>query len=587
MTVVSWRTTSGESAVNLQGANSNERYRTNIGRIVGRMACRRTGAARRNDSRDTVSGEEKQKGSGTRCTSIFAGLAAHSGQISVGLGQGFSAILVPKLLASNSANTDQTSWIAALGVISNPLGSLIAGLCAEWFGRRSAIALASLPHVAGWLLIALAKNLPLLYVGRFVSGIGMGMANGLYLYVSEAAAPNQRAWLGSCGPVLVSLGVLMIYSLGAFTTWENAAAISIAPAILSLALTRMIPETPSWLVARGRNEEAKESLLWLRGSGLTTDREYEELCEANAKREEGKESLLKALHMPSVWKPFLVLCAFFALQQMSGIYIILFYTVSILEDIGIDLNEYSASVGIGVIRLFASIAGAGLANSFGRKALTFVSGLGMAISAVGVALSYRFKLPSVVSLACIGGHVGSSMIGFLTLPWVMTSELYPLRFRGSLGGITTSIVQMLTFATIKMYPNLEPIVGIECFMWTFAVASSLGAAFALTILPETRGRSLDEIENEFSRKLATDPTADVVQPTATVSLRPNNITLEKFASIPEEKHRNVTTNAYAYDNFCIDLTADHIEKNKSEAANDSDANHRHLARAISSEHVYF
>lgn len=199
----------------------------------------------------------------------------------------------------------------------------------------------------------------------------------------------------------------------------------------------------------------------------------------------------------------------------------------------------------------------------------------------------RFKLPSVVSLACIGGHVGSSMIGFLTLPWVMTSELYPLRFRGSLGGITTSIVQMLTFATIKMYPNLEPIVGIECFMWTFAVASSLGAAFALTILPETRGRSLDEIENEFSRKLATDPTADVVQPTATVSLRPNNITLEKFASIPEEKHRNVTTNAYAYDNFCIDLTADHIEKNKSEAANDSDANHRHLARAISSEHVYF
>lgn len=147
----------------------------------------------------------------------------------------------------------------------------------------------------------------------------------------------------------------------------------------------------------------------------------------------------------------------------------------------------------------------------------------------------------------------------------MTSELYPLRFRGSLGGITTSIVQMLTFATIKMYPNLQPIVGIECFMWTFAVASGLGAAFALTILPETRGRSLDEIENGFSRKLATDPSANV-QSTAIISLEPNNITLEKFASIPEEKHRNITTNAYAYDNFCIDLTADHIEKNKREAS---------------------
>lgn len=93
--------------------------------------------------------------------------------------------------------------------------------------------------------------------------------------------------------------------------------------------------------------------------------------------------------MPNVWKPFLILLAFFALQQMSGIYIILFYTVNILKDIGIELNEYSASVGIGVIRLFASIAGADLASSWGRKTLAFISGLGMAISAVGVALTYR------------------------------------------------------------------------------------------------------------------------------------------------------------------------------------------------------
>ena len=130
-------------------------------------------------------------------------------------------------------------------------------------------------------------------------------------------------------------------------------------------------------------------MLWLRGSSSSTDKEYEELCEENVKREKERESLLKALHMPSVWKPFLILLVFFAFQQMSGIYIILFYTVNILEDIGIELNEYSASVGIGVIRLFASIAGAGLANSFGRKTLAFLSGLGMTVSAVGVALAYR------------------------------------------------------------------------------------------------------------------------------------------------------------------------------------------------------
>lgn len=116
---------------------------------------------------------------------IFAGLAAHSGQISVGLSQGFSAVLIPKLLETNFATVSEGSWIASLGVISNPIGALIAGSLAECFGRRSAIALATLPHMAGWLLIALSTNIWMLYVGRFISGIGTGMANGLYLYVSE------------------------------------------------------------------------------------------------------------------------------------------------------------------------------------------------------------------------------------------------------------------------------------------------------------------------------------------------------------------------------------------------------------------
>lgn len=107
----------------------------------------------------------------------------------MGLSQGYSAILIPKLLETNFADQSQASWIASLGVVSNPLGALVAGICAECFGRRSAITLATLPHAVGWLLIALSRNVPMLYTGRFVSGIGTGMANGLYLYVSEVRPP--------------------------------------------------------------------------------------------------------------------------------------------------------------------------------------------------------------------------------------------------------------------------------------------------------------------------------------------------------------------------------------------------------------
>ena len=93
-----------------------------------------------------------------------------------------------------------------------------------------------------------------------------------------------------------------------------------------------------------------------------------------------------------VWKPFIILFLFFALQQLSGIYIILFYAVNVLKDIGVSIDEYLGSVGIGAVRLLASILGAAFARSFGRKTLACISGLGMAFSALGVALSVRYEI---------------------------------------------------------------------------------------------------------------------------------------------------------------------------------------------------
>ncbi|XP_015513921.1 facilitated trehalose transporter Tret1 isoform X1 [Neodiprion lecontei] len=490
--------------------------------------------------------------------SILAALAAHSGQISVGLSQGFSAVLIPKLLESGFATESEASWVASLGIVSNPIGALAAGVAAELFGRRAVVALATLPHAAGWLFIALATNVPLLYTGRFVSGLGAGMANGLYLYVSEVAAPEQRGWLASSGPAVVSLGVLMAYSLGALTTWQRAAAISIAPAIVSLALVRLLPETPAWLAAKGRTADARKSLLWLRGPGVSTEAEHSELCKSNVENQRrAGGGLLKALYKPNVWKPFLTLFFFFALQQLSGIYVILFYAVTVLQDIGVSIDEYAASVAIGGVRLFSAILGAGLARSVGRKKLACVSGLGMAVFAAGVALSMRYAMPSWVPLMCIGGHVGFSMIGYLTLPWVMTSELYLLRFRGPLSGLTTGLAQMMTFAAVKTYPDLRTAIGLEMTMWIFSTSGLIGAIFAMTILPETKGRSLNQIENEFAKNTQPEVT------TVDVQSRIRNNSLPRFRSVSEDRSHGDPVgiqssahwrNVFAYDNLGLDVT---------------------------------
>lgn len=162
----------------------------------------------------------------------------------------------------------------------------------------------------------------------------------------------------------------------------------------------------------------------------------------------------------------------------------------------------------------------------------------------------RYSVPSWTPLICIALHVGFSMIGYLTLPWVMTSELYPLRVRGAVGGLTTSIAQIMTFASIKTYPDMNGAIGLEGTMWTFACASLAGATFAISVLPETRGRSLDQIECRFSGDCPR-----VENPTNVVVVADTkNVTLKRFASISEEKFPNMRANAYGYDNFSLDVT---------------------------------
>lgn len=352
---------------------------------------------------------------------------------------------------------------------------------------------------------------------------------------------------------MVSLGVLASYVLGALTTWQSTAAISIAPAILSLGLVRILPETPAWLARHGRLNDAKNSLLWLRGPGINCDNEYKELCsDSSIERREKNEKIpfKNALLLPNVWKPFFILLLFFFLQQLSGIYVILFYAVNVIHEFNSNIDEYAGSIVIGLVRLLASILGAFLAGHFGRRPLACTSAIGMSLSAILLYSTIKYNnyfklflsssLLSSLPIYCIGFHVAFSMIGFLTLPWVLSSELYSLRFRGSLGGLTTGIAQIMTFTAIKTYPLLSSNIGLDNTMLIFGISSIIGAIFSVTLLPETKGRSLEEIERRFSSSSSTSGTNNT-----------NGIIIVKQFNnnvIDDEK------NVLGIDNLCFDIS---------------------------------
>ncbi len=356
------------------------------------------------------------------------------------------------------------------------------------------------------------------------------MSSSCYVYVAEISTPSSRGFLSAIGPVFVSFGVLIVYSLGYVTNWKTIAFVCAAMAVLTFIITSFLPESPSWLATNGSLKEATRALNWFRKDQATIDAELADILEAvkisrNSKPRSFKEIFLFC-RRGAVWKPFLILLAFFMLQEMSGIYIVLYYAVDFFHNVGAFYNDYVASIMVGSLRFLVSILGAVCIQYFSRKLMATSSGLLMAL-AMAVAAVYEHFYASVhfdsrpmawIPLVSILVNVSASMLGMLQLPWLMVGELFPLAVRGIMGGIVSSLAYLFIFITVKFYPTLMETLKIDGTMWLFCGASVLAAIFTMLYLPETKDKTLFQIEKAFTKSESGDskenlPNSIITQPT--------------------------------------------------------------------------
>ncbi|KAI5692560.1 hypothetical protein M8J75_008109 [Diaphorina citri] len=444
---------------------------------------------------------------------IAAVIATHIASISVGMGQGFSAILIPQLQKPSSIisiSSDDASWIASLGVISTPVGSLFAGIFMDLLGRKTTVQLTAIPFIIGWTIITVSKGFTLLCVGRFITGMAIGMSSACYVYVAEICLPNDRGYLSAFGPVFVSLGVLIVYSLGYIVTWQYTSAACAVVALVGFAAMHAVPETPSWLARQGCTKEARNALVWFRRSTAVADAELKEIQQSLKVQMAGSsmDHCAQTFTNSAVWKPFFILIGFFLFQEASGMYIVLYYAVNFFEDAGSSLDDYVASIIVAGLRFFMAIIGSACIQMFSRRALATTSAFFMALS-MGISGTYEYYFSELsmddrplnwIPLACILANVCASMLGMLQLPWVMIAELFPLSVRGIMGGIVCSLGYLFIFTTVKMYPDLMYLLNMGGMMWAFSCACLLAMVFIQAFLPETQGKTLLEIENHFRGK---------------------------------------------------------------------------------------
>ncbi|XP_014477197.1 PREDICTED: facilitated trehalose transporter Tret1-like [Dinoponera quadriceps] len=453
---------------------------------------------------------------------ITACIIAASFHIAVGLSMAYSATLIPHLEKEDSemhATQEETSWIASLVVICAPIGAVIGGFLMETVGRLRTLQIGSIPCVAGWILIALSTNVPMLLVGRLLAGLATALATSpAIVYITEVARPELRGSMISFAPTLASLGMVISYLKGAYLDWRLVAWLSIIYAVVPVVLVELwVPESPVWLVSKGRIDDAKKSLERLyknetsEGKMSVAETQFTTIMKENEiKLNEQRRSKhgnvshkLRGFLKPTGWKPMAILFLLFSFQQFSGIYITLFYAVTWFQEVGAGVDEYIASILVGVTRFLCSMVNTWMLRRYKRRALCIISSLGMAVC---MTVSGYFTLNIKngdrsgywVPVLCLLLYVCTSMVGMLTIPWTMTAELFPTEIRGIAHSISYSMANLLMFAALQSYRSLQNFLGGSyAVQWFFAAVSVGAAIFVWLLLPETHGKKLSEIEEYF------------------------------------------------------------------------------------------
>jgi len=384
------------------------------------------------------------------------------------------------------------------------LGSLVGavggGLLADRLGRRRLLIATAVVFALGAVGAALAPGTAWLVAARIVAGAAIGIASFVApLYISEIAPVAIRGKLVSINQVALTSGIVISYGIDyAFAgsqAWRWMFALAVIPAAAFALGLMFIPESPRWLVGRGHVDQARAVLKRIRGP----DQVEGELTEIRHSVTQQKGHWSELLG-PRLRPAMIVGIGLAIAQQITGINTVIYYAPTILNFAGLSSSSVAilASVGVGVVNVALTLVAMQLIDRVGRRPLLLVSLAGMALSLFVLGLA--FALPQLAGslgwIAVIGlmTYVGSFAVGLGPVFWLMLSEIYPLRIRGRAMSVGTVANWSANLIVALSFLTLTQVLGTAPTFWLYGVVSVGAWVFAFFLVPETKGRSLEDIE---------------------------------------------------------------------------------------------
>ncbi|KAL4713741.1 hypothetical protein ACJJTC_004272 [Scirpophaga incertulas] len=470
---------------------------------------------------------------------VLAALAVSLAPFSAGLGKGYSSPAIASLQGpgANATRRDfqltdqQASWLASLSFLGALFGGM-AGGAAMRHGRRRVLSLAAAPCSLSWLLTVLATSVRMMCVTAFLGGFCCSILTMLsQVYISEISVPDIRGCLSAVLKIVGHLGVLFSFTIGAYLDWQQLALCISAAPLLLFCTVLYIPETPSYLVLIGKDEEAYKSLLWLRGPNSDVAQELATirtnvLASKNFSQRQSQMSgsqfinSLDARTMNRLLGPILVTCGLMMFQRFSGAHAFSFYAVPIFRKTFGGMNPHGAAIAVSFVQLLASCLSGLLIDTVGRLPLLIVSSVLMSMALAGFG-SYAYyeevhrnqRIQSVmfhqslgqndwIPLLCVLVFTIAFSLGMSPISWLLIGELFPLEYRAFGSAMATAFSYLCAFVGVKTFIDFQQALGLHGAFWLYASISVGGLCFVVCCVPETKGKDLDEMDPNYVQSLS-------------------------------------------------------------------------------------
>ena len=401
--------------------------------------------------------------------------------------------------------------VVAIVLAGAATGAAAAGALSDRFGRRRVILAAALLFVTGAIFSAIAVELTLLLIGRFLVGLAIGVASMLTpLYLAEIAPARDRGAIVSLNQLCITLGIFVSYLVGfalASVTggWRWMLGLGAVPGFILTVGMVILPESPRWLAGHGRTEDAGKVLQRLRGNADVS-------AELGALRtdiaREGQQLASWTELLTARLRPSLVIGIGLAMfQQITGINTVIYFAPTIFESAGLPSAATSilATAGVGAVNVVMTIVSIQLIDRLGRRQLLFWSLGGMAATLLVLAGVFQAGTTGGLAWVAVGSvaaFVGFFAIGLGPVFWLLIAEIFPLALRGramSLATVSNWVFNLIVSAT---FLDLVAAIGSAGAFLIYAVLSVVALSFVVAKVPETKGHTLEQIELDQARVTA-------------------------------------------------------------------------------------